>query len=555
MKKKSNKLLVIIIALMIVTLTFHENSIAQIVSQYVYGDALTEQGFSLYETHDSVLIFAGYTDSLDTAGQPEENVYIGKINNTGSHIWTNGYRIDTDERGYCIIENLNDTTYEYITVGDVLIGGDSKLQFDAFIMRTDTSGALININRFGGGNDEHARSVIPVDTGYAVVGYTEQSSTVPNDVYLVYTDRFGNLTWATGIDIDNRDDYGFDIILKDDLLYITGNTVDTTTRLSQAFLMCTNLSGTVQWVQLYGDTAANDYSYSLKQTPENDGFVMIGHSYGYNAGADSHVLIITTDASGNPVWQGLYDFGNPDSSDFGRDILVVPDSGYFGIGYSYVDNSFTVNKTIFRIDFNGNLIWVKSFGNDEDDFGYSGVLLGSTVAAIGTTLSLGTNIPDAYFVRTTRNDSLDCVDFVPDWTESIIQDDATQPDFGNEEHTAWNHDTALVYPINIWSLICTDTVQGRNGNFVNVLKTCDGSLTLYPNPTSGTININFHKINGFLEQLEIFDMSGKLVSTLPIEENQVINNLSLEFNLPPGFYLIRAKTDTGVFNTTLAVQY
>ena len=91
-----------------VTLTLATMFISQIqsqtVSQFVYGDRLTEEGFSIFETHDSLMIFTGYTDSLDTSGLAENNVYLVKIDRDGNHSWSNGYRIDSDERGCLVLK-------------------------------------------------------------------------------------------------------------------------------------------------------------------------------------------------------------------------------------------------------------------------------------------------------------------------------------------------------------------------------------------------------------------------------------------------------------------
>ncbi len=286
MKTVINKIQIAIV-LFLFCLPF--NLIAQIVTQYTYGNYEDDEGYSICLTHDSVLIFTGYTDTVDNQGGLYENVYIGKIDQFGSHLWTNGYRFYDLEQGFCIIESLVDTTYEYVTVGDVRVPDANKHQ-DAFLLRTDPSGNVLGLTRYGDSREEHARSVIDADRGYYIVGYTN-NATFPTDVYLIRTDYHGNMVWSKALDINGGQDYGYDIIFKDSSLYITGNTVDSLNFLSQAFLMNTDLNGNIQWVKVYGDSLADDFSYSLKETLD-DGCIFIGHSYGYLPTGDSHVFMV-----------------------------------------------------------------------------------------------------------------------------------------------------------------------------------------------------------------------------------------------------------------------
>ncbi len=527
--------------LAILLLSISTHSFSQTVTQYTYGSQLIDEGYSIFQTQDSLLIFTGYTDSLNAQGLPEENVYVGKITETGNHLWTRGYRINSHERGYSIIESQRDTTDEYVVVGDVLIAGSVKTNRDAFLMRLDTSGNVLSLTRYGTTLNEHARSVIRIDSGYVFVGYTNANPAtsnggVNNDVYLVRTDFFGNQLWAKSIDIDSRDDYGFDIIQKDTTYYITGNSMDTTSRTSQSFLMNVDFNGSVQWIRLYGDSLRDDFSYSLKETI-NDGIIMIGHTFGYSSILNSKVFVVNTDAAGASQWYGVYDFAISDSGNFGRDILVSPDSSYYGIGHSWVRDALGFNKTIFQLDFAGGLTWVKSFGDSLEERGYAGWLLPNTVVGLGTTFSFNSSAPDAYFVSTTLNDSLECVDFVPLDSTIVFVEQETAPHISDRWQTVWIRDSSRFYSINLWNEICLDSAKRIGVYPLSDLTTQDFDIQVYPNPSNGQFNIHSSSIYDQNLTLTITDLTCRVIEEQNLYSHYENLPVQLIQKYSPGIYM------------------
>ncbi len=499
----TTRLIIILLALI-----FSQSASAQVVSQFTYGNSLLEEGYSIFETRDSAFIMTGYTQiSVDSGITINDKIYVLKTDIDGNHIWSHGYTINKNERGYSIIENLNDTTYEYIVVGDVMVVSATKKHTDAFLLRLDLNGNVISITRFGDTRNEHARSVIAVDSGYVFVGYSNHISNTKNDVYLVRTDLMGNHVWSRNIDIDFSRDFGFDVLRKDSSLFITGNTVDTLKGRSQIFLMSTDLMGNVNWVKLYGDSIESEYSYSLKETID-DGFIMIGHSYDLDSTTNSHVYIVKTDGFGIAQWHGKYDFSSPDSIDYGRDILVDQDSSYYGIGSSWVNDTLDLNQTIFKLDFAGGLTWVKSFGGQRDDYGYAGSLLSNNVVGFGTTYSLGSNLPNAYFVNTTKSDSVDCVDFIPNDSVNVFYQLETDPHFLENVRNEWTIDSSFKYKINKFETICLDSAN-RYGNLIEMLiESIPFNISIYPNPANGSFLImNPDEIE--INDIKIYDITGK----------------------------------------------
>lgn len=78
-----------------------------------------------------------------------------------------------------------------------------------------------------------------------------------------------------------------------------------------------------------------------------------------------------------------------------------------------------------------------------------------------------------------------------------------------------------------------------------------GKLKLYPNPAQNTVRIEVPDKNEQVSQIEIFDLSGRLVKSQSLNTLQAVIDVS---DLHRGLYLVKAKTDSGVYSQTLVLQ-
>ncbi len=74
-------------------------------------------------------------------------------------------------------------------------------------------------------------------------------------------------------------------------------------------------------------------------------------------------------------------------------------------------------------------------------------------------------------------------------------------------------------------------------------------IEIYPNPVSDQLHINLRNLHG--EALEIFDIQGQRVQTEPIRSQNV--HVFTE-NFQPGIYLIRIRTEEGIFTKRILVE-
>ncbi len=217
------------------------------------------------------------------------------------------------------------------------------------------------------------------------------------------------------------------------------------------------------------------------------------------------------------------------------------DSSFYGIGYSWVRNAFQFNMTIFQTNSIGNLNWVKSFGDSLEDRGFSGTLLQNTVVGFGSTLSKGPFPWEAYFVRTTQTDSLECVDFVPNDTTNLLHEEEIDIPFSERSMEHWREEFWIDYNIDLWTLICQDSAN-RIGHFIQDPVIDEGSFSVFPNPNNGSFSIQYSYSEDPLKELEIIDVTGRIVYKQKLFTNQDSHQIELPSDIESGIYYCTLRT-------------
>lgn len=136
--------------------------------------------------------------------------------------------------------------------------------------------------------------------------------------------------------------------------------------------------------------------WSVQQTKDG-GYIMMGESFSYGAGS-TDLFLTKTDDKGNILWS--LNFGGPDS-DFGRSVLQTRDGGYIILGYTFSFGAGEADIYLIKTDPDGDLLWSKTYGGTENDYGYSIIELrdGGFIIS-GETASFGEGDYDVYVIRT-----------------------------------------------------------------------------------------------------------------------------------------------------------
>ncbi|MBI2967403.1 MAG: T9SS type A sorting domain-containing protein [Bacteroidetes bacterium] len=109
-----------------------------------------------------------------------------------------------------------------------------------------------------------------------------------------------------------------------------------------------------------------DYATSVKQTSDG-GYIVAGYSDGSGLGLDD-VYLIRFNSNGDTVWTKVYGGTN---KDYGRSVVQTSDGGFAVCGETQSYGVFKNDVFLFKTDSNGTLLWAKTYGGSDEDYGYS----------------------------------------------------------------------------------------------------------------------------------------------------------------------------------------
>ena len=201
--------------------------------------------------------------------------------------------------------------------------------------------------------DKEAWGILYDNSGYVVVGTSEETGSGNPDVYLVKVNEEGVKQWHSSFG-DSDPEQGTALIRRSDGQgYAIAGNKNAGGSNWQIYLVNTDLQGNKLWEQRYGWTQ-EDKAYSLIQQQEG-GFLLLGHSLTWeSANLGTEAVIYKTLANGDE--QTRYNFGNPVENgqglnDFGHSIIGTNDGHYLMVNTFEDKNSTGVyNLHLLKLD-------------------------------------------------------------------------------------------------------------------------------------------------------------------------------------------------------------
>jgi uncharacterized repeat protein (TIGR01451 family) len=234
----------------------------------LFGGNGEDKAFSICQTLDGSVVFAGYTSSIDgnvTGNHGNQDVWIGKCDMSGTLLWQK-----------CLGGTGNDSAHNIIQLSDggLLIAGattstDGNVttnagNADAWLIKLDANGNLIWQKTFGGSGSERFKKVqVTPDGGYIAIGHTFSTDGIVSnnhglsDVWVVKCDNNGNLQWQKCYG-GSADDIGSDIKPVEGGGYI----LNSYTKSSDGDVR-TNYGGADQWVIKIMDNGVIEWAKSI----------------------------------------------------------------------------------------------------------------------------------------------------------------------------------------------------------------------------------------------------------------------------------------------------
>jgi len=476
-------------------------------------------------------------------------------------------------------------------------GGDkseqSKGENDYWIVNTDKNGTKIWDKVYGGNGYEDIYSILStVDSGYLLCGGSRSSKSGDKTDY----DRGGSDFWIVKIDANGNKlwDKTFGG-RSDDVLNAAQATID------GGYILCGRSSGRKYaeksedskggedfWIlkidaqgnKLWDKTFGSDnYDWFGDMFPTRDGGFLLGGTSTGNRSADKSedskgehdYWIFKIDAQGNKLWDKT--FGGS-GSDRLTDLINTPDGGFLLGGYSLSNksgdksenNCDTLTATnsdfwIVKTDSAGNKLWDRTFGgNKRDELNVmlptvdGGFLLGgsssSSASCVITEISKG--LTDFWIVKIDSNGNKlwdkslggssyeEIYSIIPITDGDYILAGVSSSNSGGDKSEDCRGDKGYS---DYWIIKIAIDPTGITETTPN-----DIGLSVYPNPSYGTLTINHPGTEALT--LELMDAKGSLLRTLSV--NEPATELT---GLASGLYLLRFTTGSGKTHTQKIVVH
>jgi hypothetical protein len=274
--------------------------------------------------------------------------------------------------------------------GDVSI---NKGNYDYWIVKIDSVGNIEWEKSYGGSEADMAQSIVETDdNSYIIAGSTSShhsgdvtgnpSITYMDSYWIVKLDFYGNRVWrkcfggsvydqAFGIIKDKHGDF----VIAGTSSSTNGNVTDHY-GFADIWLVKINTLGNIIWTKSYGGTSV-EQARAIANT--NNGYIITGSSSVVNGDVttnygNSDVWVVRTDFDGNIIWQKSY--GGSE-----REIaysITSDNKGNFFIAGTTKSNDGMITEYfgdtdfwIIKIDSLGELLWQKTIGGPSTEHPYS----------------------------------------------------------------------------------------------------------------------------------------------------------------------------------------
>ena len=242
---------------------------------------------------------------------------------------------------------------------------------------------------FGGSDFDFLYSVEPTtDGGYILAGMSysgaDGNKSTPSlyfpgtaDLWLVRLNSAGQKVWEAAfgwadsenaLSVKQTADGGF-IVAGWSASGVGGNKTSPNLGQADGWAIRLDAAGNKLWDRSYG-TGSFDFFFQGHELVDG-GFVLGGFSGGGPFG-DGDYWVVRTDAQGNKLWERFYGGTGPEQF---HDLRVTPDGGFIlggGSGSTPGGNKTSPNfgsydYWVVRLDANGNKLWDRSFGGNQDE--------------------------------------------------------------------------------------------------------------------------------------------------------------------------------------------
>ncbi len=325
----------------------------------LFGGDEDDIAYSIAKTTDGYVV-AGKSESFSK--HRDFDAYVVKIDKNGKKIWSKIYGGDDDDSARDIANFDGGTVFvgtsesfgsERNAIYMVRADGDGTPKWQTIYFRDEDDeyfGRAVCVGRanglFFGGYDRH-------------LGFFDEE----RDIYLYETDKLGDMRKLYRVATDDEESL-YDMICTEDGFVVVGASDNFGDEDGDLYLAKLNRHGKIVWQIAFGGTD-EERANAVVETP--DGYVAVGstESFGLNY---KDIYAVKTDKTGKYLWQRRFG-GSRDDEAFGA--IALKDGSVVITGRS---ESFSRRKGfdlyLAKIDKDGDLVWERTYGGEDDDAGY-----------------------------------------------------------------------------------------------------------------------------------------------------------------------------------------
>ncbi|MEO0900894.1 MAG: hypothetical protein AAFY00_02350 [Bacteroidota bacterium] len=390
-----------------------------------FGGSGEDTAQSVIQTSDGGYAVLGYTNSTDgDLAEKSLNVndyWLLKLDADGNLQWSKTYGGSKDDRGQSVIQTI-DGGYAIVgyAMSDDGDGTNNEGFHDNWILRLDASGNILWERSFGFSGHDHSYDVVQTsDGGFFFSGFLDVTSSggEGNTGKSPYLTRHGvGEFWGTRLDANGdliwrryfggtNNDRSFGVVeANDGGLVMVGASESDDFDISNSkgsydfWVVKVSAKGEMLWEKSFGGTGI-DKAYAVVKTQDN-AYAVVGNTFSVDTdvsknNGESDVWLIKVSDNGNLLWEKT--FGGT-AFDAARGLDVSSEGGFVIAGNSKsLDGNATENNGendlwIIKTDAEGNILYEKSFGGTDLDFGFDAlednngnlVLVGETSTSLSS---------------------------------------------------------------------------------------------------------------------------------------------------------------------------
>jgi hypothetical protein len=264
------------------------------------------------------------------------------------------------ERAQRIAASGSDEAQAIVATSDgaaVVVGNTNSFgvgNLDGFILKVRESGSIVWKRTFGtSGNEHFVRIVQTRDRGFIVLGDADHDPNL-NDVVIVKFNAGGNPVWRKVLSAAGFD-HASDLAITSDngaIVAIASDFADGV----RSVVVKLRSNGSVEWSRVYG-SSGNHVGLSVFAAPGGGYYFTEAFAA---SGSRSDLIISRLDSTGIPLWSRSY--RSPGASLLAS--ITVHDDDLILSGNITAPNGGNSRGVVFRLDENGNILWLKKVKPD-----------------------------------------------------------------------------------------------------------------------------------------------------------------------------------------------